>query len=198
MTQGSDQALFVNGTNLVALHHAVLAQPAFAFWNGNIDQIRFGNVLSAGYRGHDHDGGEAVADVVLDEHAGPRFVGFAANHRIKVDLDYGTPYALARHRLRQFRIDVRKSLRGLASQASIGHVALGQLLFEFLPLPSVRPVNLETHELGLDLAERYRMPIYDALIAAAALRAKCKVLYSEDFRHNQRIQQLTIRNPFIG
>ncbi len=63
---------------------------------------------------------------------------------------------------------------------------------------TVRPVDLETHELGLDLAERYRMPIYDALIAAAALRAECKVLYSENFRHNQRIQRLTIRNPFIG
>ncbi len=63
---------------------------------------------------------------------------------------------------------------------------------------TVAPVDLETHELCLNLAERYRLPIYDALIVAAALRADCTVLYSENFRHNQKIQRLTIRNPFIG
>jgi predicted nucleic acid-binding protein len=63
---------------------------------------------------------------------------------------------------------------------------------------TVRPMDLETHELGFDLAQRYRLPIYDALIVAAALRADCALLYSENFRHNQKIRRLTIRNPFIG
>ncbi len=62
----------------------------------------------------------------------------------------------------------------------------------------IRPIDLETHELGLDLAERHRFSIYDALIVAAAIRAGCKVLYSEDLHHDQKIGRLTIRNPFIG
>lgn len=65
-------------------------------------------------------------------------------------------------------------------------------------LCSVSPVDIETHELGLDLAERYRFSIYDALIVAAALRARCRVLYTEDLHHDQKIERLTIRNPFIS
>ncbi len=60
----------------------------------------------------------------------------------------------------------------------------------------VQPVDLATHDLALDLAERYRFSIYDSLIVAAALRAGCSVLYTEDLRHGQRIDGLTIRNPF--
>jgi predicted nucleic acid-binding protein len=37
---------------------------------------------------------------------------------------------------------------------------------------------------------------YDSLIVAAALRAGCSLLYSEDLQHGQAIEQLTIRNPF--
>ena len=60
----------------------------------------------------------------------------------------------------------------------------------------VVPLDLETHALGLDVAERYRISVYDGLIIAAALRAGCTVLYSEDLQHGQRIEGLTIRNPF--
>jgi predicted nucleic acid-binding protein len=65
-------------------------------------------------------------------------------------------------------------------------------------LCTVKPIDLETHELGLDLTERHRLPIYDALIVAAATLAGCRILYSENFNRNQRIGRLTIRNPFIG
>jgi len=61
---------------------------------------------------------------------------------------------------------------------------------------AVKPLDIETHELGLDIAERYRFSIYDSLIIAAALRARCSVLYSEDLHHGQTIEQITIRNPF--
>lgn len=63
---------------------------------------------------------------------------------------------------------------------------------------SVKPVEIETHELGLALAKRYRFSVYDSLIVAAASRAGCSVLYSEDLGHGQRIERLTIRNPFAG
>jgi predicted nucleic acid-binding protein len=60
----------------------------------------------------------------------------------------------------------------------------------------VRPVDVETHELALDLVERYRLSIYDGLIIAAASQAGCAVLYSEDLAHGQKIGGLTIQNPF--
>jgi predicted nucleic acid-binding protein len=61
---------------------------------------------------------------------------------------------------------------------------------------TVNAVDLETHELGLRLAERYRFSIYDSMIIAAALRAGCVTLYSEDLQDGQRIERLTIRDPF--
>ena len=60
----------------------------------------------------------------------------------------------------------------------------------------VKPLDLNTHKLGLDLTERYRFAIYDGLIVAAAMRAGCSTLYTEDLQSGQMIDQLTIRNPF--
>ena len=62
---------------------------------------------------------------------------------------------------------------------------------------TVTAVDIETHELGLDLAERNQLAIYDAMIVAAASRAGCNVLYTEDLQHGQKIGDLTIRNQFL-
>ena len=61
---------------------------------------------------------------------------------------------------------------------------------------SVHTPDIRTHELGLDLAERYRFSIYDSMLLASALEAGCRTFYSEDLHHGQRIEGLTIRNPF--
>ena len=45
---------------------------------------------------------------------------------------------------------------------------------------TVEPLSIETHDLGFDLAQRFGLTIYDALIVAAALLAKCRIVYSED------------------
>jgi predicted nucleic acid-binding protein len=63
---------------------------------------------------------------------------------------------------------------------------------------AVTPLTVETHDLGLDIAERYGFSIYDASIVAAALLAKCRTLYSEDMQNGQRIEGVTIRNPFAA
>ena len=60
----------------------------------------------------------------------------------------------------------------------------------------VKSLDIETHELGIDMAERYGFSIYDGLIVAAATRAGCSILYTEDLQEGQVIDQLTIRNPF--
>lgn len=62
---------------------------------------------------------------------------------------------------------------------------------------TIHPLDLETHTSGLRLAQRYGFSIYDALIVAAALRAKCTILYSEDMQDGLEVEgRLTIRNPF--
>jgi predicted nucleic acid-binding protein len=63
--------------------------------------------------------------------------------------------------------------------------------------PEVAPVKIGTHETAVKIAERYGYKIYDSLIVASALEAKCAVLYSEDLQEGQVVDgRLTIRNPF--
>lgn len=50
----------------------------------------------------------------------------------------------------------------------------------------------------IEIQSRYRYGFYDSLIIAAALEAGCRTLYSEDMQHGQRIEQLTIRDPFVS
>jgi predicted nucleic acid-binding protein len=64
--------------------------------------------------------------------------------------------------------------------------------------PSVTPVTLETHDRVLGIAQRYGYHIFDALVIAAALDAGSSTLYTEDMQDGQRIETLTIRNPFSG
>jgi predicted nucleic acid-binding protein len=61
------------------------------------------------------------------------------------------------------------------------------------------PVDVQTHDRALQIAERYGFSVYDALIVAAALLAGCDTLYSEDLQAGQRIdRQLTVINPFLS
>jgi len=63
----------------------------------------------------------------------------------------------------------------------------------------VTPLTVETHERGLDVAERLGLSVYDGMIVASALLAECTTLYTEDMPHGQIIDgQLTIRNPFAS
>ena len=63
------------------------------------------------------------------------------------------------------------------------------------PLCEVFP-SIEFYVQSLEIVERWQFSYYDALIVTAALQAKCRVLYSEDLHHGQKIQDLTIQNPF--
>jgi len=61
-----------------------------------------------------------------------------------------------------------------------------------------QPVTLDTHDQGLDIAERFGFPLYDSMIVSAALQSGCTILYSEDMQHGQEINdQLVITNPFL-
>ena len=59
-------------------------------------------------------------------------------------------------------------------------------------------VTVDTHELGLDIAERFGFSLYDSMIVSSALQFGCTILYSEDMQHGQEIDgQLVITNPFL-
>jgi len=61
----------------------------------------------------------------------------------------------------------------------------------------VEPLTEATHDLGRNVAERYRLSVYDAMIVAAALLTGADELYSEDLQDGMQIDGgLTIRNPF--
>lgn len=60
-------------------------------------------------------------------------------------------------------------------------------------------IDLPLHRTAMGLAQRYRLTIYDALIPAAALRAGCEILWSEDMQDGLVVEDaLTIRNPFLA
>ena len=54
----------------------------------------------------------------------------------------------------------------------------------------------DVHVKGLNLAERYKLDVHDAMILATAILSGCTILYSEDMQHGQTIEGLTITNPF--
>ena len=74
--------------------------------------------------------------------------------------------------------------------------AKGFLQQILVPLWRISPSHA-FYDRALDLQTRYRYGFYDSLIIAAALDAGCTLLYSEDLQDGQRIEGLTIRNPFL-
>lgn len=50
---------------------------------------------------------------------------------------------------------------------------------------------------GISYKERYKLSLWDGLIIAAAVRAKVDVLYTEDLQHGQKIEQISVINPFL-
>ena len=61
---------------------------------------------------------------------------------------------------------------------------------------AIHPIDIESHSSAVVLARRYGFSFYDALIVASAQIAQCDILYSEDFQHSQKIEGLTIFDPF--
>ncbi len=58
------------------------------------------------------------------------------------------------------------------------------------------PLTQETHDLARSLARQHELQVFDATIVAAALLARCELLYTEDLQHGRRLEGLIVRNPF--
>ena len=64
-------------------------------------------------------------------------------------------------------------------------------------LLKVEPITIEIHDVGISLAERYELSVYDSMIVSAALSAECDTLLSEDLQDGLLINgRLRLLNPF--
>jgi predicted nucleic acid-binding protein len=74
------------------------------------------------------------------------------------------------------------------------HEALGAIR---LLCRAILPLDVEIHADALRISERYGYAFFDALVVAAALRAECDTLWSEDMQHGMIVDgRLRIANPF--
>ena len=95
-------------------------------------------------------------------------------------------------------VQVLNEFAAVASRKlAMGIPEIRKVLTSIRAICAVEPLSEQTHDLALELVERYQLSFYDGLIVAAASLAKCKVLYSEDMQDGQRIANVTIRNPFV-
>jgi predicted nucleic acid-binding protein len=91
--------------------------------------------------------------------------------------------------LNEFTVAVRRRIGFTWPEAVSALAAVRELC-------RVVPLTVQTHERALEIAQRYRFSLWDALVIAAALEAACRTLYSEDMQDGQRIEGVTMRNPF--
>ena len=62
----------------------------------------------------------------------------------------------------------------------------------------VLAITLPTHRAAIELSRNHGFSIYDAMIVASALEARCSTLLSEDMQHGRVLEgRLTIVNPFL-
>lgn len=79
----------------------------------------------------------------------------------------------------------------------MSHAEVREVLSTVRAICQVNPLTEETHDLGMQIAERYQLSIYDSMIAASALSAGCNTLFSEDMQDGLVInRKLKIKNPF--
>ena len=76
-------------------------------------------------------------------------------------------------------------------------IAQGRAYLETVLAPLLRvSASVALYRRALEVQARWAFGFYDSLIVAAALAAGCTRLLSEDLQHGQRIETLTIHDPF--
>jgi predicted nucleic acid-binding protein len=99
------------------------------------------------------------------------------------------------------------SMQGLNEFTNVARCKLGMTWQEVREaLAAIRTLcratlslDLDAHIDALRIAERHGYGIFDALIIAAALRADCGILWSEDMQDGLVVDsRLRIVNPFLG
>lgn len=119
-------------------------------------------------------------------------------------------YAASADELKAERADVLLSGGGTISAqvlnefATVAHrkltlewSAIRRFLGGLEELLNVEPITALSHRTAIDIAERYRIAFYDAVIVASALNAGCTTLFTEDLHHGMTFGgKLRVINPF--
>jgi predicted nucleic acid-binding protein len=85
-----------------------------------------------------------------------------------------------------------RNFQSIMSRADMEDFLQG-VLFPMMAVPSSPWLFLD----ALRLQDGNQLSWYDALIVAAAIQGRCKILYSEDLQHGRRFSDLVIQNPFL-
>lgn len=93
--------------------------------------------------------------------------------------------------LNEFINVARKKMRWDWPSVMAGLERIEALVLEVLPL------TYNAQQLGVQIARRQQLQIFDACIIASASLANCKVVFSEDLNHGQVIEGVRIVNPFL-
>ncbi len=91
---------------------------------------------------------------------------------------------------------INEVCHNLVRKAHYTESEIRQTLAQFEKHTFVHQINIVDIDQASRLRETYRLSYWDSLIVATALASRCQTLYSEDMQHNQRIEFLTICNPF--
>ena len=91
----------------------------------------------------------------------------------------------------ELRAVLARKLKPAWAASDIGTALQALAAFEVLSTDA--NMVLDAHA----LAVTEQISWFDALIAEAAIRSGCAVLFSEDFSHGRALGDLTVRNPFI-
>lgn len=85
----------------------------------------------------------------------------------------------------------------LLRKAKIDENSLQSIIQSFYQKYQVIPLLENNFISASNLRVRYQFSYWDSLIVSIALQEKCSILYSEDLNHQQKINDLTIINPFL-
>ena len=129
--------------------------------------------------------------IYLFDRDDPRKRGIA-EQLLRQALDDGT--AVISHQVVQETLHVvtrkiKPALNADEAQQTLTHVLVP--LWRVMPSPAL-------YARALTLQARQGFSFYDSLIVAAALEGGCNRLLTEDLQHGQRIDGLTIENPFLA
>lgn len=93
--------------------------------------------------------------------------------------------------LQEFYVTVTKKIPRPLSQARARGIVENYLSWH------VEVNEPETVLQASEIEERHLLSFWDALIIAAASRAKADTILTEDLNHGQRIEGILIENPFV-
>ena len=84
----------------------------------------------------------------------------------------------------------------LRRKGRMGHGEAAQIVEEYTDSALIMATDHDLIQTAFTLARLHGLQIYDAVILAAAARAGCEILFSEDMQHGFEWEGVRVVNPF--